>query len=205
MIAPLFKTGLMGYSSSLFAAVVIGILFGIVLERAGFGNARKMAGVFYARDFAVPRVMFTAILTAMVGIYYLSALEIMDPALLYMSNSYIIPFIVGGLLFGVGFVSGGYCPGTAVVALVNRKLDALVFLVGVCLGILVFSGMYSSIASLLTVTDIGKTTLPALLGVHPGWIMLAVIVFAFFFFGLSNMLEKRFGEPVNPTTKEARS
>lgn len=193
MIAPLFKTGIIGYGTYLFSAVIIGVLFGIVLEKAGFGNSRKLAGVFYFRDFAVPKVMFMAILTAMVGVYYFSALGIMDPGKLYFSNTHILPFAIGGLIFGVGFVLGGYCPGTAFVALVNKKLDALLFLIGISIGILFYSWIYSSIKSFVKMNDMGKITIPGWLGIHPGWVMLAAILFAFFFFGAANKLESIFG------------
>lgn len=194
MIAPLFKTGLMGYPGYMISGLIIGILFGFVLERSGFGSARKLTAVFYLRDFAVPKVMFTAIITAMMGVFYLSALEILDVSKLYFSPTYVLPFIFGGFLFGVGFLIGGYCPGTALVAMVNRKLDAFVFAFGVCFGILFFSWIYKPAQGILTATSMGTITIPQWLNVHPGWVIIGVIIFAFFFMGAANKLESIFGD-----------
>ncbi len=106
---------------------MIGIGFGFFLEQAGFGSARKLTNQFYFKDMAVFRVMFTAIVTAMLGLFYLSALGWVDLSLVYISPTYLWPQIVGGLLLGVGFIVGGYCPGTSMVAVATGKLDALVF------------------------------------------------------------------------------
>ena len=137
MNAPFFKFGLFGDEASLIVAFVIGIGFGFFLERAGFGSARKLTDQFYFRDMAVFRVMFTAIVTAMLGLFYLAAVGWVDLSLVYIQPTYLWPQIVGGLLLGVGFVVGGYCPGTSLVALATGKLDALVFVAGVFAGIFV--------------------------------------------------------------------
>ena len=55
---------------------------------------------------------------------------------------------VGGLIFGVGFVMSGWCPGTGAVGLASGKLDAAVFFVGVVLGAIVFNETYSWTAGL---------------------------------------------------------
>lgn len=78
MMAPFFKYGMFGDEVSLIVAFVTGIGFGFVLERAGFGNARVLAAQFYFRDLRVLKVMFTAIVTAMVGLFLLSAGGLVD-------------------------------------------------------------------------------------------------------------------------------
>jgi uncharacterized membrane protein YedE/YeeE len=118
--------------------VLIGILFGFVLERAGFGSAKKLAAQFYLRDMAVLKVMFTGIITAMLLIYWTVGVGWLDFEQLWVNPTYLGSGIVGGLLFGVGFVVGGYCPGTALVALATLKLDGLFFVLGVLGGILAF-------------------------------------------------------------------
>jgi uncharacterized protein len=128
-------------------AVLTGFAFGFVLERAGFGSSRKLAAQFYLRDMTVLKVMFSAIVTAMLGLTLLSALGLLDFDALYVNPTYLAPQVVGGLVFGIGFVIGGYCPGTCVVATVTGKLDALVFLVGVGLGAIGFAGVYPRIAA----------------------------------------------------------
>jgi len=133
-----------------FAAMVIGLLFGFALERAGFGSSRKLAAIFYFRDMTVLKVMFTALITAMLGLSFAVALGLVD----LESQVYLLPTlygaqILGGLVFGVGFVISGWCPGTGVVGLASGKLDALVFLIGVVIGAIVYNETYGLTAGLL--------------------------------------------------------
>jgi hypothetical protein len=118
--------------------VALGILFGFVLERAGFGSAKKLSAQFYLGDMAVLKVMFTGIITAMLLIYWTVGFGWLDFERLWVNPTYLGSGILGGLLFGVGFLVGGYCPGTALVAMATLKLDALFFVLGVLGGIGIF-------------------------------------------------------------------
>jgi hypothetical protein len=89
-------------------ALVTGILFGFFLERAGFGSARKLTAMFYFRDFAVLRVMFTAVVVAAIGLLILGNAGLVDFELVAVPGTYIWPAALGGLLIGIGFVVGGY-------------------------------------------------------------------------------------------------
>ena len=126
MNAPFFKFGLFGDDVSLVVAFVIGIAFGFFLERGGFGSGKKLAAQFYFTDMAVLKVMFTGIVTAMVGVYWLSRVGVLDLSLVYLVPTKPAANLLGGALLGVGFVVGGYCPGTSVVA---AKILFFVFLV----------------------------------------------------------------------------
>ena len=108
MNAPLFEYGLFGGEVSLLVAFVIGLGFGFFLERAGFGGARKLAAQFYLTDLTVFKVMFTAIVTAMLGVFYLGWAGLLDLSLVYISPTYLWPQAIGGLVLGFGFVIGGY-------------------------------------------------------------------------------------------------
>ena len=124
---PFFKFGLLrrgGRASSW--PSLIGIGFGFFLERAGFGSARKLVSQFYLDDLAVFKVMFTAIVTAMLGVTYLGWMGVLDLSLVFMTPTYLWPMVVGGLVLGVGFVVGGYCPGTSVVGQVTGRIDGAV-------------------------------------------------------------------------------
>ena len=87
-------------------AVLAGFGFGFVLERAGFGSSRKLAAQFYFTDLTVFKVMFTAIVTAMLGVYWLSVFGFMDLSLVYLTPTFLAPQMVGGLILGAGFVVG---------------------------------------------------------------------------------------------------
>ena len=123
----------------LLLSALVGTSFGFFLERSGFGSAKKLTAVFTLRDWGVYRVMFTALVTAMVGAQLLAAIGWMELGLLKVGTSYLAPMFFGGILFGVGFYFGGFCPGTAVVSAVRGRLDAVVFLVGIVLGIYGFA------------------------------------------------------------------
>lgn len=131
-------------------AILSGFAFGFVLERAGFGSSRKLAAQFYLRDMTVLKVMFTAIVTAMLGLTVLRAVGLVDMDEMYVNPTFLAPQVVGGLIFGAGFAIGGYCPGTSLVAAVNGKLDALVFLAGASTGILGFAGVFGKIEKFAT-------------------------------------------------------
>lgn len=131
-------------------AVLIGVGFGFTLERAGFGQAPKLAAQFYLRDMRVFKVMFSAILTAMVGLMVFSGFGLADLTAISQSAvsfTYIWPMIVGGLLLGVGFIISGYCPGTSLVASASGNLDGVMTFVGVILGSVLFGEIYDASAA----------------------------------------------------------
>jgi len=131
MSAPFFKHGLFGEEASLIVAFAIGIGFGFFLERAGFGSARKLTAQFYLTDLAVFKVMFTAIVTAMLGVTYLGWMGFLDLSQVTLVPTHLWPQIGGGLILGVGFVIGGYCPGTSVAAMATGRVDAVLYALGV--------------------------------------------------------------------------
>jgi len=178
MSAPFYKFGLFGDSLSLVAAFIIGIGFGFFLERAGFGSARKLTAQFYLTDLSVFKVMFTAIVTAMVGLYYLSVVGIVDLSLVYLTPTYLVPQLVGGLLLGVGFIVGGYCPGTSCVALSTGRRDALMYILGILAGSLLFGEVFPLVKDFYYATPMGDLTLPRLLNVPYGFLVFLVVFMA---------------------------
>src|SRR5512145_277020 len=114
---------------------VIGFFFGFVLEISGFGNSKKLAAQFYFKDLTVLKVMFTAIVVAMVLIFAASALGLLDYNVIWVNPTYLWPGIVGGLVMGVGFIVGGFCPGTSLVSAATGRLDGIFFTLGGLFGI----------------------------------------------------------------------
>ena len=190
MNAPLFKFGLFGENVSLIVAFLIGIGFGFFLERAGFGSARKLTAQFYFTDLAVFKVMFSAIITAMIGLFYLGWMGVLDLSLMYLTPTFMLPQVVGGLLLGVGFVVGGYCPGTACVGLATGKIDALVNLLGIFAGILVFGELFPFVEAFYTATPMGQVTLPQIMNIPYGVVVFAVILMAVGGFAGATRVEK---------------
>jgi len=190
MSAPLFKFGLFGDNISLVLAFLIGIGFGFALERAGFGSARKLMGQFYLTDLAVFKVMFTAIVTAMLGIFYLGWIGFLDVSLVYLTPTYLLPQIVGGLILGIGFVIGGYCPGTACVAVSTARIDAISFLAGVIAGIFVFGEAFPLLKQFYNATPMGQITLPDLLHIPYGVVVFVIVLVAVGGFAGATWVEK---------------
>jgi uncharacterized membrane protein YedE/YeeE len=161
----LYANDLLDQPIGLLLSLLIGIGFGFWLERAGFGSSRKLTAIFYLRDFAVLKVMFSAMATAAVGLQVLGRLGHVDLAALYVPESILWPQAVGGLLFGLGFVAGGWCPGTAAVGLASGKLDALVFLLGASAGSLAFAGAQPQLGDFLQAGACSIGSLPQQLGI----------------------------------------
>jgi len=124
MSAPLYKLGAFGDEASLIVAFLIGTFFGFFLERAGFGSAKKLVSQFYLNDLAVFKVMFTAIVTAMLGVTYLAWAGFLDLSLVYLVPTYWVAQVVGGLLLGAGFVVGGAAAGTPFTSLNTASSSA---------------------------------------------------------------------------------
>ena len=192
MNAPFYRFGAFGDETSLVVAFVIGIGFGFFLERAGFGSAKKLTSQFYLDDLAVFKVMFTAIVTAMLGVFYLSWLGIMDLSLVDLVTTNLWPQIVGGLVLGFGFVIGGYCPGTSMVAAVTGRIDGLVFILGVMAGVLGFGEAFPLLKGFYESGDFGKLTLPQAFHLPYGLVVLLVVLMALGGFMGTGWVERRF-------------
>ncbi len=191
MSAPFYKLGAFGDETSLVVAFLVGIGFGFALERAGFGSAKKLVSQFYLNDLAVFKVMFTAIVTAMLGVTYLSWAGFLDLSLVYLVPTYWVAQVVGGLVLGVGFVVGGYCPGTSLVSTATGKLDGLLFVLGFAAGTLGFALAFPLAKSLYAAGSLGTRTLPQVLGVPHGVLVFAVVVVAVLGFAGASWVEKK--------------
>jgi rhodanese-related sulfurtransferase len=173
--------------------LVIGIAFGYTLEVAGFANSTKLAAQFYFKDMTVLKVMFTAIVVAMVLIFGASALGLLDYNLIWVNPTYLWPGILGGLIMGVGFIVGGFCPGTSLVALATFKVDGVFFALGVLSGIFVFGETIGAYDIFWNSSYMGRFTLPELFNVGTGLVVLGVVLMALFMFWGSEQLERIFG------------
>lgn len=194
MNAPFFKFGLFGNEISLIIAFVIGIGFGFFLERAGFGSARKLAAQFYFRDMAVFKVMFTAIITAMLGVFYLSWIGVLNLSLVYLTPTNIWPDLLGGIILGVGFVVGGYCPGTSGVACSTGKVDGFWFVFGLLFGIFAFGEAFPLISGFYNSSSMGQINLSQLLSIPYGILVFLVVLMALGGFLLVEKVEKIFAK-----------
>ncbi len=172
-------------------ALLIGIAFGFVLENSGFSSSRKLAGVFYGYDFTVLKVFFTAAITAALGLYYFHFVGWLDLSLVYVNPAFITSAIVGGIIMGLGFIMGGYCPGTSYCGAAIGKIDAIVFSLAMAVGIFVFSEFYPLLEGLYTANYMGSVTVYEVLGLPAAWFMLILIVVALVAFFVADQVKKR--------------
>jgi hypothetical protein len=130
------------HESGMVSGLVCGVLFGLVLENAGFGSPSKLIAQFRLTDWSVFKVMFTAIVVAAVGLWGLRVVGLLAADSLFVPQALVMASAVGGALIGAGFAVGGYCPGTSMVGMSSGRLDALVFVLGLFIGTTAFAGFY---------------------------------------------------------------
>ncbi len=149
---------------SLVIALFLGIGFGFVLEQAGFSSTKKLVGLFYGYDFTVLRVFFTAGVTAMAGVLLLGHYGLLDLDVIYVNPTFLQSALLGGAIMGVGFIIGGFCPGTSVCALAVGKLDALAFVGGSLLGVFIFTETFPLFENLYSANNMGQIRISDYLG-----------------------------------------
>lgn len=202
-LAPISKIAEWGSTPTIAMAALLGVGFGFVLERAGFGSARTLAGQWYGYNFAVLRVMFTAIVVAMLGLFGLQAVGFLDLSKVQVNETFLWPQIVGGLIFGVGFGVGQYCPGTAVVACSTGRVDAMTYLLGFFVGVLTFFFAFPALEGFYESGSMGKVMLPGALGLPVGAVVMAVVVMALGAFAVTHVVDRRMAnQKLASTVKE---
>jgi len=197
-MAPFYEFGRFGDSASLVVAVLLGIAFGWFLERGGMGNARKLAGQFYFTDLSVLKLMFSAILTAMLGLFWLSWAGLLDLSRVYVPETFVAPQLVGGLIFGVGFATGGLCPGTSCVAAATGRRDGIALVLGMLAGVFVFGEAFPFIETFAESTARGAWTLPDAFGLSHGTVVGMIVAAALGAFAGAAWLERRTERPAAP-------
>lgn len=191
---------------NLIIALIAGIGFGFVLEQAGFSSTKKLVGLFYGYDFTVLKVFFTAGVTAMIGTLFLNHLGLLDLSLIYINPTFLWSALIGGAIMGVGFIIGGFCPGTSVCAAAIGKLDGLAFVFGGVLGVLIFAEGYPLFEKIYLAEAWGPVLVYEQLGMSRilfGILLTAVAVSAFY---LTSLIENRVNnhQPVMPRERQIK-
>ena len=149
--------------------LAFGIVFGFLLQKGGVTKYGVIVGQLLLTDFTVLKIMLSAVLVGMIGIYAMKALGWVE---LYPKSGSLGKNIIGGLLFGVGFAILGYCPGTIAGAIGNGALDAMVGgLAGIIIGSGLFAALYPRLnQGILMKGDFGDLTFPRLFKVND-WVI----------------------------------
>lgn len=192
-MGPLAPNEIISENTNLFLAfIIIGIGFGFVLEQSGFSSSRKLAGVFYGYDTVVLKVFFTAAITAMLGLLFFSLFGWVDLSLVYVNPTYLYSAIVGGIIMGAGFIIGGYCPGTSFCGASIGKIDALVFIGGLFIGVFIFGAGFNLWDEFYVAEFLGAPKVSETLGLSDGIFALLLIVVALGMFWVAEWAEKKF-------------
>lgn len=174
---------------------LIGFAFGFTLEMSGFGNSRKLAAQFYFTDLTVLKVMFTAIVTAMVLTFGGVGLGILNFNQVWVNPTYLASGILGGLIMGVGFIVGGFCPTTSLAAASTGKVDGMFFVAGGFFGAFLFSETEKYFDNWYTNAGYyGRLTLDQVFHLPVGVVVLLVVLMALFMFWGAEQLERIFGK-----------
>lgn len=197
-MGPLIPQGIVNPDLNLFFAFVIGLGFGYVLEQAGFSSSRKLAGVFYGYDFVVLRVFFTAAITAMLGISLFHYAGLIDQNLLYINPTFVWSAIVGGVIMGFGFIMGGFCPGTSIVAAMVGKIDAMFFIIGMMGGIFLFGSFFDVFEPIYNGSALGGVLVYDSLGFSRELFILILVVVALAAFIITRKIEDHINGIPNP-------
>lgn len=191
MISTMYQLDTLDSAKAFLASLLIGAAFGFFLERAGFGSSKKLTGVFYFKDMAVIKVMFTAVITAAVGLSCCVVLGIVSIEGVYLMPTVYGAYVVGGLIFGVGFVMGGWCPGTAAAGVASGKVDALVFLAGAIIGSALFNEIFGLVRPLYEWGHSGVLSVYDSLGMSKGAFNVLLCVAAVLMFWGCEWIERR--------------
>jgi rhodanese-related sulfurtransferase len=174
---------------------VIGFAFGFTLEMSGFGNSRKLAAQFYFTDLTVLKVMFTAIAVAMTLTFGAVGLGLLDFSQVWVNLTYVPSGILGGLIMGVGFIIGGFCPTTSLASASTGKIDGMFFVGGGFIGAFLFGETEQYFTDWYNNAGYyGRLTLMDVFGLPAGVLVVLVVCMALFMFWGGEQLERIFGK-----------
>ncbi|MFL7813669.1 MAG: YeeE/YedE thiosulfate transporter family protein [Anaerolineales bacterium] len=201
---PLHLESLIGKPLMYLVFLLIGFLFGYVLELSGFNHSPSLAAQFYFRDLRVFKVFFTAIVVAMLMIFLSSAVGLLDYNLIWVNPTYLWSGIVGGLIMGVGFILGGFCPGTSLVALATLKVDGIFFVLGGLVGVFLFGETVDFYKYFFNGSYYGRLTLMDVFHIPTGVVVILVTLMAVFMLWGGEQLEKIYGKKDPSQAPKAR-
>jgi hypothetical protein len=159
----------------LMIGLILGILFGFLLQKGGVTKYDVIISQLLLTNFTVVKVMLSAVVTGMIGVHLLRSFGLVT---LHPKTGSFGSSVIGGLIFGVGFALLGYCPGTIAGAVGQGSLDGLL---GGMAGILVGAGLFAEAypkldRAILRKADFGEITFPELFKVNPWVIVLPVAI-----------------------------
>ncbi len=191
MIGSIISSGIISPAWDNLFAVLLGMGFGFALESSGFSSSRKIVGTFFGYDFVVLKVFFTAAIFASLGLLYLNYLGFVDFSTLYIQPTFMTSAIVGGIIMGIGFAMGGFCPGTSLCATAIGRIDGLVFFGGMFIGVFIFSELFPLFENMFYSGSQGAKMINTVFGISPELFTFFLILAAVGIFIGASWLEKK--------------
>ncbi|QOY55649.1 YeeE/YedE family protein [Candidatus Sulfurimonas marisnigri] len=172
--------------------IIGGFFFGYFLEVSGLGSPRKLNAQFTFKDWSIFKVMFVAIVVAAVGLWFFDLFGWVRLDALNVQTTFFWAMAVGGALLGAGLAIGGYCPGTSVVGLFTGRIDALIFMLGMLIGVFLFAILFDTILPLYVAAKGPESqTLSQLMHVQAWVVLLGLIALAAAGFWLGTKMESK--------------
>jgi hypothetical protein len=157
---------------SLIYGIVTGIIFGFLAQKAQVLRYDKQVGALRFIDMTILKFMLSAIVVGAIGIYLFKDLGVIK---LSMKETSIGALVVGGLLFGIGWGLLGYCPGTAVGALGEGRIDGLWGILGMLSGGALYAAIYPFMkAHIIGIGNYGKISLPQITAINH-WVVIVAL------------------------------
>jgi hypothetical protein len=158
----------------LILGLVMGSVFGFLLQKGGLTYYQVIIGQLLLRDFTVVKVIFNAVITGMIGVYFFNKI---GSANLHPASGSLWTAGLGGLIFGIGFGILGYCPGTAVGAFGRGAVDGLFGILGIMIGVWLFTVVYPSIENTALIKkEFNELTVPEALEIKPWQAIIPAVI-----------------------------
>ena len=171
----------------LIAGAITGLVFGFLLQKGGVTRFNVIVNQFRLKDFTVLKVMLTAILLGGLGIYIMKGIGV--EFAMHIKATHILANTIGGLIFGVGMVILGYCPGTGVAAIGDGSKHATFGVLGMLFGAAIYAELYPWAKShILNVGQLGKVTIPSEIGVSPITFLILLSIGAIIAYAISTKI-----------------
>jgi uncharacterized protein len=191
MVGPIISSGIISQAWDNVFAILLGMGFGFALESSGFSSSRKIIGTFFGYDFVVVKVFFTAAIVASVGLLYMNYFGLVNFSALYIQPTFLISAITGGIIMGVGFAMGGFCPGTSVCATAVGRIDGLVFFGGMFIGVFFFSEVFPLVEKMYYAGSHGAKMINSAFGISPELFTFFLILAAVGMFTGASWVQKK--------------
>ena len=151
-------------------ALIIGILFGFVLQRGRFCMNSALRDPLLLQDYSLMKGVGVALCVEMIGFALLSLFPQISLA---PKSLYLMPMLLGGFVFGIGMVLAGGCASGTTYRVGEGMMGSMVALVGIAIGVVMVQlGFFKEINAFM------KALTPAqdlVIGGDFNWIVMLIV------------------------------